>query len=103
MTFPPELVVETRMRINNIVSEMELRALTAKKNTPTITNNHAIRTPSTFTNIADIMDDSSTSNFATSSISVPNYSSPSPTPDYSSPSPTPDNSNFAYLDYIADF
>jgi len=94
ITFPPELVVETRMRVNNIVSEMELRALTAKNNTPTITNNHATTTPSTFTNITDIMDDSSTSNSATSNTSVP---------DYSSPSSTPENSNFSYLDYIADF
>jgi len=38
MTFPPELVVETRMRANNIVSEMELRALAAKVNTPTCNN-----------------------------------------------------------------
>ena len=43
MTFPPELVVETRMRVNNIVSEMELHALAAKVNTPT--QQHAITKP----------------------------------------------------------
>jgi len=92
MTFPPELVVETRMRVNNIVSEMELRALAAKVNTPT--QQHAITKPSTFTNITDMMDDSSTSTSATSSTSVP---------DFSSPSTNPDNSNFTYLNYINDF
>lgn len=70
---------------------MELRALSAKVNTPTITNNHAITTPSTFTDITDIMDDSSTSSSATSSTSAPNYSTPGP---------NPDNANFAYLTNI---
>lgn len=92
MTFPPELVVETRMRVNNIVSEMELRALTAKVNTPT--HQHAITTPSTFTNITDMVDDSSTSNSTSSSTSVP---------EFSSPSTNPHNSNFAYINYINDF
>jgi len=41
-----------------------------------------------------MMDDSSTSNSATSSKSVP---------DFSSPSTNPDNSNFTYLNYINDF
>lgn len=36
MTFPPELAVETRMRVCKIVSEMELRSLAAKTNTPSI-------------------------------------------------------------------
>lgn len=36
MTFPPELAVETRMRVCKIVSEMELCSLAAKTNTPSI-------------------------------------------------------------------
>lgn len=32
MTFPPELAIETRMRVCKIISKMELRSLAAKKN-----------------------------------------------------------------------
>lgn len=85
MTFPPELIVETRTRVNNIVSEMELRALTKKVNTPITTNNHAITTPS----LSEVTDDFSNSEMSSTNV-----------PDLSSSSSDPDNSSFAFLNYL---
>lgn len=105
MNFPPELVVETRMRVNNIVSEMELRALKAKVSSQTTSHNPEI---TTFSNTSEIMEDLSTSNSNISNIS--NFSTPSPSPnseamtttsDFLSTSQNP-SSTFAYLNYIND-
>lgn len=57
MTFPPELIVETRMRVNNIISEIELRSLKSKVNTPITPNNSAITTPSILSNTTESADD----------------------------------------------
>lgn len=72
MTFPPELMVETRMLVNNIVSEMELRSLKTKNNTHTTSNIPATTTHliNNFSNTVETLDDSSNSNSSMSSTSV---------------------------------
>ncbi|XP_060861708.1 uncharacterized protein LOC132938721 [Metopolophium dirhodum] len=91
--FPPESVVEAKMRIFNIVSEMELRLLKTKAttSTPPVETMTSTSTFSSNLQVPTILADESSCSTTMSSVS-----------DISNPTPSA-KSNFFYLKYLEEY
>lgn len=92
-TFPPESVVEAKMRIFNIVSEMELRLLKTKAttSTPPVETMTSTSTFSSNLQVPTILADESSCSTTMSNVS-----------DISNPTPSA-SSNYSYLQYLDEY